>query len=380
MNVLHKKQVRCAKEGGYMLVEVLLAIVVGTMLMGGLMKMSKDANERTLAKNAADHMAVVASAASKYITANSATLQATATSSVAATITLAQLIAGGYLPATFSNSNPYGQTYTVYVLEPTAGTLRGVVLTSGGRTVTASDKAFGNKHIPFAASLLGAKGGYVPTGAVPGQSSAVIQGSYGGWTMPFAGTNIPNPGAGHLAANLDLVDAAAQHDQLYRVQVAGKPELNTMQTSIDMSDNSLAEAGSVKMTDHALGDYACDNTPSTEGRIFFDDTEGLYLCREGEFVKILDSMNSLMLKDNSIVTNGAMVTKPSCPSGTVPQIFVFPATYTADETGRYVKGIETYAENVSGTEWKAHLRVLTDQGWMNPGSSYSRLVVSTQCK
>lgn len=367
-------------EDGFTLLELLLAMVVATVMLAGLMTMSRNANERTLAKNAAEHMAVVASAASLYINANAVTLQTTATPSVAATVTPAQLITAGFLPASFSNRNPYNQSYMVYVLEPTAGTLRGLVLTSGGRSATASDKAFGNKSIPFAASLLGAKGGYVPTGSVPGQSSAVVQGSYGGWTMAFAGTNIPNPGPGHLAANLDLVDAAAMDDQLYRVSVPGHAELNTMQTSIDMSDNTLAEASSVKMTDHVLGDFTCDNTAATEGRVFFDDTEGLYLCREGEFVKILDSMNSLMLKDNSLVANGASVAKPVCPSGTTPQIFVFPATYTADDSGRYVKGIETYAENVSGTEWKVHLRLLTDQGWMPPGTAYSRLVVSTQCK
>ncbi|HBO9536458.1 TPA: shufflon system plasmid conjugative transfer pilus tip adhesin PilV, partial [Pseudomonas aeruginosa] len=57
-----------------------------------------------------------------------------------------------------------------------------------------------------------------------------------------------SPGAGHLATALFFDDGALTNDYLYRNSVAGHPEVNRMNTSIDMGGNNLNNTGTVNAT------------------------------------------------------------------------------------------------------------------------------------
>ena len=92
---------------------------------------------------------------------------------------------------------------------------------------------------------MGSKGGYIPSGLLPGQLTTTMQGSYNGWQKSLTGTNIPPPGAGHLVYYSSTDDASVGQDFLYRKSVPGNPQLNTMETALNMGDNDIDDAGNV---------------------------------------------------------------------------------------------------------------------------------------
>lgn len=53
------------------------------------------------------------------------------------------------------------------------------------------------------------------------------------------------PGAGHLATALFFQDGAIANEYLYRNAVPGHPELNRMNTTLDMGGNNIAAAGAI---------------------------------------------------------------------------------------------------------------------------------------
>lgn len=185
----------------------------------------------------AREMKQVASAAEKYIQANYAAVEANSTASSPATITVPMLVSTGYLPASSSSENPYGQTWEVQVLQPSAGKLQALVLSEGGRAIA-------EKTAPSIASQTGQDGGFIPyNGQYGSLNQSVAEGAYGHWRVSMA--SYTNPGKGHLAALLAFNNGTLQNDYLYRVKVPGKPQLNTMQTAIDMGGNDITNANNV---------------------------------------------------------------------------------------------------------------------------------------
>ena len=91
---------------------------------------------------------------------------------------------------------------------------------------------------PRIASEAGAEGGTINT------ANNTAQGSYGGWSVSMNG--YANPGAGHLAALVAYSGGQLQSDYLYRVAVPGQPQLNTMQTNLNMGNNNVQNANNVQ--------------------------------------------------------------------------------------------------------------------------------------
>lgn len=209
----------------------------------------------------AKEMKQVATAAQKYIQANYAAVEANATPSSPATITVPMLVDTGYLPASSSSENPYGQTWEVQVLQPSAGNLQALVLSEGGRTIA-------EKMAPNIASQAGQEGGYVPYNNQYGTlNQSVAEGAYGHWRVSMAGYS--NPGKGHLAALLAFNNGNLQNDYLYRVKVPGKPQLNTMQTAINMGGNDLNNANNVNAK---TADLASGNVNGAPGALKIGDS------------------------------------------------------------------------------------------------------------
>ncbi|WP_144157347.1 shufflon system plasmid conjugative transfer pilus tip adhesin PilV [Paraburkholderia sp. BCC1885] len=181
---------------------------------------------------AAGQLLLVDKAAQQYVQDNSAVIAQTATAATPATITPQMLVSAGYLPAGFSPTNLFGQTWLLQVLQPVAGQLQSLVTSQGGRAISDT------KELVQIAAQAGAQGGFVPyanQGGDTTMSTANAYGAYGGWRVPLVGYT--NPGSGHLASLLAFTGAQANGSYLYRVQIPGQPQLNAMQTDLGMTDS-----------------------------------------------------------------------------------------------------------------------------------------------
>lgn len=379
-------------QRGFTLIEVLVAVTIMAFLIPSVMALLNLTSVKPKQRVAADQLSQVQTAAKEYIEANYATLQASATAAVSVAVPVATLQSGGYLPATFQATNPWNQTYTVYVTEPVADNLQGLVITSGGQGHTAGQPAFGNRIIPETAAMAGAVGGYFPTGDIPGQAAGVVQGAYGGWQFALAGTDIPSPGAGHLAAlaYFSAASGSSTDDFLHRVDVAGKPELNTMTTTLHMGGNTIEMGdgnvgggvgegvGRLNFENHVATDYTCA-TADDSGGVHYDPAEGLYICRSGQKEVLADSGNSTLFQDASVVPTGTVIPKPACPTGAAsnPEIYVSPATYH-DNAFQVLRGVQTWAVD-TGSDWTVNLQVLTPSGWTTPAAAAGKILVVTRC-
>ena len=155
-------------QNGFTSLEILGALVVFLMLLPVLASLVESGLDSMKKRAVADHLAKVADAASSYCKEHWAGLVASTSATTAASITLNQLRADGFLPSGFQNTNAWGQTYGIYALQPATGELQTVVLTTGGRGV-GEDKSFLNSDVPSCAAEIGGAGGFIPTGDVPGQ-------------------------------------------------------------------------------------------------------------------------------------------------------------------------------------------------------------------
>lgn len=180
-------------------------------------------------------------AADEYTKANYSALL-TSTSGGPQTIPISALITTGYLPASFSAMNAYGQTWQVSFYQPAANDLDVLVNATGGPL---QDQA----TLAGLAGQMGARGGFQPD-AGPGLYLADVGdavGAYGGWTIPVADFGIPaQPGT--PAAFLYYNSGTLSSTYLYRVAVPGNPQVNTMQTNLNAGSNNVTNAGTVQFS------------------------------------------------------------------------------------------------------------------------------------
>lgn len=142
------------------------------------------------------------------------------------------------MPQGLSSTNSYGQTYQLAIQRTGTApnyTLNPLLQTVGGNPIP-------EKHMRAIAKMAGTSGGFVSA-----LSPANATGAGGGWTAVLSDYGA-NPGAGHLAAGLFYQNAAQADQYLYRVSVPGRPELNQMQTALDMNSQNLTNAATVTAT------------------------------------------------------------------------------------------------------------------------------------
>lgn len=208
--------------------QVLGALLGLMMVMMGIpvfLQYQSQAAENQRMATTAQQASQINEAVQSYLVINSVSLEASATATAAATITLPMLQGAGLLPSGFSGTNPYGQSWNIQVLQPSAGNLQALVSTSGG--VVLSDRQGSSL-----AALIGAAGGFLPqndSGIFPAGAGTAV-GAYGGWSL--ATGNYSNMVAGHLASWVGFSNNQATGNYLWRNAVPGQPQFNTMNTPL----------------------------------------------------------------------------------------------------------------------------------------------------
>ncbi|MFP3637925.1 shufflon system plasmid conjugative transfer pilus tip adhesin PilV [Paraburkholderia sp. SIMBA_054] len=213
----------------------IVAFTLSMLSVGGFMTWAKVGVTNIKNSVVAAQYQTFNKASLKYVQDNGTTFAATATATVPVTVTAAQMIAaGGYLPAGFSATNAFQQTWQMQVLQPTAGTLQTLVESIGGAAISDTKQLV---QIAAQASSQSGVGGFIPYANQAGDATMnanTAYGAYGAWKLPLAGYT--NPGSGHLATLLAFTSAVTNGSYLYRVQVPGQPQLNAMQTDMSLTD------------------------------------------------------------------------------------------------------------------------------------------------
>ena len=228
-------------------IAMMFALIAGVILLPTLYMGVSTYADQVRATATALQMAHIQKAAEAYITTNAAAVEANSTASSPAIITVPMLVNTGFLPNGFNSMNPYGQTWQVQVLQPAANQLQALVLGVGGNAIPA-------KQSGMIATTAGDSGGVIGGGsgdfAVPGCAGGEACGAYAGWSVSTAGYQ--NVAAAHPAALIEYANNQLQSDYLYRVAVPGQPQLNTMQTNLNMGANSVNNANEVNAQSETL--------------------------------------------------------------------------------------------------------------------------------
>jgi hypothetical protein len=213
----------------------LFAVLVGLMIIPTFGRYQQVSNDNSRAVATAQQQQQLMNAAKEYIQQNAAALQANATSNTPAIITVSMLQNTNFLPAAFGATNPYGQTWAVQVLQPSAGNLQALVSATNGANIPDAQAA-------KIASIVGASGGFVPLNDSGLYQAGQAYGSYGGWVLPTAGYTVAG---GHPAGLVSYNSGQTASNYLYRNAVPGQPQLNRMNTALNMGTNDVNNAGTI---------------------------------------------------------------------------------------------------------------------------------------
>lgn len=370
------------KANGFTLIEMLVALMVVAVMLPVAYRLWLTGFVAYQQGQAADQLRQVNAAANAYTKRHFETLLASASATGGPQITIDQLINDSLLPTGFRNSNIWGQSYEIYVRSPRQNSLDTITITRGGREHVDGD-SFATMTVPGAAMRLGGAGGFVPTGALPGQQDGTLHGAAGGFILDLAALGIASPGPGHLGAYSAFDEYDLGTDYLYRGEVPGHPEYNQMTTELDMTGHDIENVGSVQYVSRTVTDGESCATED-EGKMFLDQLQGMYLCRNGQLVLMADTGNSTQFKMSTVANNGDRITKPSCApgTGTTPQIYVAPAIASSGAKSPPMAALQAWATSVSDSQWQVHLRVLNttnEDSWVYPDANYGRVMVFTTC-
>lgn len=217
-----------------------------------------------------------AAASRNYVGRNYATLLSAATTTSPAVITVDMLKNSGFLPTGFSATNSQGQQLLTYIVRNGQNTdmLQGMIVANGGTAYPL--KAL----ITMAKNIKTGFGGYIENGQT-------VTGALRAWNVQLTDYGAVS-GNGHLAVMLsanDLATAQEDNDRLYRFQVNGRPDLNTMHTAIDMGSNNINNAGSVNaVSGNFSGDVQASNGNFTQNVTAAGQVRGNTMLAEKDIV------------------------------------------------------------------------------------------------
>ncbi|PCE32381.1 shufflon system plasmid conjugative transfer pilus tip adhesin PilV [Burkholderia ubonensis] len=271
---MHIKSYR-RRARGFALIEMLGALAIAALMLAGIAVLMDTSLDDVRAQQAAQYQAQVTAAATRALKRDyDAWIQRTGTKQPVV-MTLAELQASGDLSAALQSRNAYGQNTCVMVKQTANGRgLDALVVTTGG-------EAIGDVELGPIAAGSGPGGGSI-SARIPTEA----RGAYDAWRMPlatFMGVAAPKcdpndaapPNAGHLANEIFFNGPGQQvnNEYLYRVDIGGHPEVNTMQVPIWLTHTFVEGTPDAKYCGTA-GSYA-------NGKLGADAAGNLLSCRNG---------------------------------------------------------------------------------------------------
>lgn len=258
---------RHAFSRGFTLIEVLGALAVVALFSVGAAAMIHGALEDMRGHHAGQHQAKVVEASERYVREHYADLVAlTGAAPVAVPVTSLT----GLLPEGFQPTNAFGQTPCLRVMQLAPGRLNALIVAEGGVPIPTKDLA-------YVAAQSGPGGGQITA-----DEPAVAQGAFGSWRVDTGtyGAAPCGPASGgapanRLASALFFDGPQTGTDFLYRGEVPGHPELNSLSVPLAMSGRAVA------LEDDSTDPLCNAADPLAQGRIAVSGTGVLLSCQAG---------------------------------------------------------------------------------------------------
>ena len=276
---MHTQRTNPSSESGLTMIEMLFAIAGFALLSVGIADQIRLYNERAEAAVIADQVKMIANAGERYIRDNYTAGEDLASQiAPGSPVTVPVGAMSDYLPGGFEARVGLLETPCMMVGQSAAnGPLQGVVVTTGGET-------YNDSKLSRVAVEIGAAGGAIYNNAaafgagISGQSydlsgSTLGAFGFGGSGACPTGTSVSagavGLNAGHVAAALEVRPDRFDAGVLYRNAIAGRPELNAMNTDLDMGANDVNDAENVNVNDTlaAGGDVAAGGRIAAVGDI-----------------------------------------------------------------------------------------------------------------
>ena len=230
---------RLGRGRGLSLFGTLMALVVISVLLTGAARWIEAQLAHDREDRAAHRLVTLSDAARGWALANFPTLL---TGPATRTLAIANLVADGFLGTGFPAADAMSRGSRILLSRPAAGVVEIVVT----QTVTAGDLRWPWRAAATAPAGTARIGSIAPGGTrIEGPTIAVDVSAF---QAAFAGD--PRPLA--LATHIRLDRQSVYGDQLYRTTVAAFPELNRMETALDMGGHDLVNAGAVTADSFAI--------------------------------------------------------------------------------------------------------------------------------
>ncbi|NVL41704.1 shufflon system plasmid conjugative transfer pilus tip adhesin PilV, partial [Pseudomonas syringae pv. actinidiae] len=123
------------RQHGFVVIELLFGLIVFAIASAIGVSLLADRMDSQNYQIAAQQQQQVAEAASKYLKDNFSTVYASAGTTTPSTITPQMLRNTNYLPAGFSDTNAFGQTFVVLARRVNINQLESIVITTGGQAI-----------------------------------------------------------------------------------------------------------------------------------------------------------------------------------------------------------------------------------------------------
>lgn len=373
---------RSRAQRGFTLIELTLAVAI---ISGILMAFQAMLSQGVLSwryRAAAEHARAVAEAVAEYAmaerldlkallpasTANKTPIDLTGSPEWSDVLTYAQLglVSGGEF-----RTNNFGQRYFAFArwgqtLPSGTTPIEILVVTRWGGRIPddASDNIVGIIGIDGRRGLYG---GFVPTSTGTGgiQPDTVYGANWERRLSDFGLTTASLGGGGKAAILIVVSQEVIDSDYLSRNLVPGDTtgDAQTMNAPIILGkpggpcDDPLTAAFT----------EGCDIYNA--GTIYAQDL----VLRENGNIPV-----SRGIYNAGVFRSGAIIYKPTCPSGATPRIYTAVAAASDDGTGKDMAAIQTWTQDL-GNRWRVNIRVRTSDGWISGSSDYRKVLAFWRC-
>lgn len=255
-----------------------------------------------------------------------------------------------YLPCGFRGQEPFGLTYTTVV---THNNVSGTVTAE----ITFADPVLGAGSIEMNGVIRRDLASVVANTATRNdtfRASSTGVAGYDAYEVDAAGTIIATAS---LTSDLDL----------YIRRDGGNSPTDT----IDWAGQNITNVGQANaVTMNATTITATGNMTAND----------LLISGKGEWAS--EAVSQVLL-----LSDGALVAKPTCPGGGTPQIFAYPVIFSRDVTAEAIGAVQAWAVNYP-TQWQVRIRILTPSGFTAtpppppaaaPATPYRRVVATVKC-